>query len=29
MDDRIHPEHRRHTRLIANIIPDSESVHDQ
>lgn len=29
MDDRIYPEHRRHTRVIANIIPDSESVHDE
>lgn len=29
MDDRIYPEHRRHTRVIANVIPDSESVHDE
>lgn len=29
MDDRIYPKHSRHTRPIANIIPDSERVHDQ
>lgn len=29
MDDGIYPEHRRHTSVIANIIADSESVHDE
>lgn len=28
MDDRIYCKHRRNTRLITNIIPDSESVHN-
>lgn len=29
MDDRIYRKHCRNTRLIANIIPDSESVHNK
>lgn len=29
MDDRIYPDHSRQTSSIANIVPDSKSVHSQ
>lgn len=29
VDDRIYHEHRRHTRLKTNILPNSESIHNQ